>query len=483
MSIQSLGVGSGLDLEGLVSQLLEAERTPKTQRLNTRESEVESTISGLGLLKSKMSEFEDVLEKFTDTSFLQSRDPSITEYDENLSTISASATSNALEGNYDVVIDKLASGSRFETADAAFESVTSPVLTSGTGQLTFSTASADETDTFTVDVTAGMTLTELRELINNSEDNFGVSANIIDTGRAEGAKLVITSDKTGAGNDLVISNDDGLAELNRLSTTGNGASPTPAYIETKKIAENAVAFVDGIQVESATDEFEETIQNVSFTASALSPKDTNGDRIAAKLTIGLDKEALEETINEFIDAYNGLITELDSLTSYGEDEGDRDGALAGDSLARGIRQNLATIVGSNVADNSIGGLFAMGIELAEDGKLEISSNDFGLGSGSERFQDALDDQFDSIATLFSTEDTGVASRLLSYVEQFTASSGLIASREDAASDEQDSINDARATLELRMASYESVLRDKYLNLDQTVAQLNQTSSALLATLG
>jgi flagellar hook-associated protein 2 len=47
MSIQSLGVGSGLDLEGLVSQLLQAERAPKTQRLNTREAEIESTISGL----------------------------------------------------------------------------------------------------------------------------------------------------------------------------------------------------------------------------------------------------------------------------------------------------------------------------------------------------------------------------------------------------------------------------------------------------
>ena len=63
MAIQSLGVGSGLDLEALVSQLLEAERTPKTQRLDTREAEVESTISGFGKLKSKMSEFEDVLDE------------------------------------------------------------------------------------------------------------------------------------------------------------------------------------------------------------------------------------------------------------------------------------------------------------------------------------------------------------------------------------------------------------------------------------
>ncbi|MDC1347469.1 flagellar filament capping protein FliD, partial [Glaciecola sp.] len=118
-----------------------------------------------------------------------------------------------------------------------------------------------------------------------------------------------------------------------------------------------------------------------------------------------------------------------------------------------------------------------------DGLLEISTNDFGLGSGSDRLDDALDDNFDAIASLFSDETDGVASRLLAYVEQFTSSSGLISSRESAAEDDQDNINDARATLELRMASYESVLRDRYLNLDQTVARLNQTSSALLASLG
>ena len=49
-------------------------------------------------------------------------------------------------------------------------------------------------------------------------------------------------------------------------------------------------------------------------------------------------------------------------------------------------------------------------------------------------------------------------------------------------DDRDELYDERETLELRMASYESMLRDKYLNLDQTVAQLNQTGSALLASL-
>ena len=480
MSIQSLGVGSGLDLEGLVSQLLQAERAPKTQRLNTREAEIESTISGLGLLKSKMSDFEDVLDSLKEASNLASRLPSVNEVDEEFPTLEATASSSALEGVYDITVERLASGSRIETDDGEFATADATVLTVGTGQLTF--GSASDIDTFTIDVTAGMTLTELREAINQHADNFGVSANIIDTGRAEGAKLVFTSNKTGAGNDLVIKNASDTPELDRLSTTDSTATNT--YLTPVKIAENALAIVDGIEVESATNEFEETIQNVTFTVSDLSPFASDGiTRRPTELTIGLDKEALRETLDEFIESYNSLITEIDSLTKYGETDIDKDGALAGDSLARGIRQNLATIVGNSVPGNDIGGLFAMGIELTSDGLLEISTNDFGLGSGSDRLDDALDDNFDAIASLFSDETDGVASRLLAYVEQFTSSSGLISSRESAAEDDQDNINDARATLELRMASYESVLRDRYLNLDQTVARLNQTSSALLASLG
>ena len=51
-----------------------------------------------------------------------------------------------------------------------------------------------------------------------------------------------------------------------------------------------------------------------------------------------------------------------------------------------------------------------------------------------------------------------------------------------AKEDREEVYDDRETLELRMVSFEQTLRDRYLNLDQTVAQLNQTSSALLAVL-
>lgn len=191
---------------------------------------------------------------------------------------------------------------------------------------------------------------------------------------------------------------------------------------------------------------------------------------------------VEQKIRDFVDNYNAIIDEIGTLTRYGESELEEDGALAGDSLLRGIQSGLSSIIGDNVSTSQLGGLFRLGIELDEDGKLEISSSDFGIGSGEDRLKDALEDNFDDIATLFTDENEGIAVRLYDFVDEFTSSGGLISLREKTAKENREGVYSERETLELRMFNYEQILRSKYLNLDQTVAQLNQTSSALLAAL-
>ena len=156
--------------------------------------------------------------------------------------------------------------------------------------------------------------------------------------------------------------------------------------------------------------------------------------------------------------------------------------MAGDSLLRGIQSGLASIVGDSNSASELGGLFQLGIEFDDDGKLEIGTTDYGLGSGEDRLADALEDNFDEIASLFTDDDEGVAVRLYEFANQYTSYSGLISLRERSAKDDRDDLYDERETLELRMLSYEEILRDKYLNLDKTVAQLNQTSSALRISL-
>lgn len=477
MTIQSLGVGSGLALDDLVQQLLQAERAPKEARLNAKEEKLEAEISGLGQIKSKLSSFKDAVDDLRSDNDINGREPTITNPSEDDDVLSAEASNSALRGTYDIVVEELASGSRITTDAGAFSSSSEAVLTAGTGSLTFDVGGSES---FTVNINAGTSLTALREAINNADDNFGVTANIIDTGTGAGPRLVFSSSETGTGNDLNITNDTGVAELDRLSTTGGASSINALNIEA---ATNAVAYIDGIEVQSSTNTFENTIQNVSFDAKEISPKDAVGDFISTKLEIGYDREGLDKKVRDFVENYNGLVDEIKTLTRYGESELEDDGALAGDSLLRGIQSGLASIVGDSVSSSALGGLFQIGIEFDDDGKLEIGSTDFGLGSGEDRLSDALEDSFDDIAKLFTDPDEGIAVRLYDFSKEYTSFAGLISLRERAAKDDRDDLFDQREQLELRMLSYEDILRDKYLNLDQTVAKLNQTSSALLASLG
>lgn len=484
MTIQSLGVGSGLDLEGLVTQLLEAERKPKQDRLDKKEESLEAEISGIGQLKSKMKDFLDTVDELRSSTGLQGREPTIDNPSELIEPFTAEAANSAVQGSYDIAVTQVASGSRIETDDAiagGFSSSTDSV-SAGAGSLTFKIGAT--TDTFSINVTAGMTLQQLSSAINASTDNFGVQSSIIDTGTVDGgAKLVFSSSVTGAGNDLIIVNDNDLADLDRVATTDS--TEAAVYLSPVTSAQNSKATIDGILVESSTSKFENTIENVSFTVEEESSFAADGvTRQTSRLNIGLDTEGLDKKIRDFVDNFNALNKEITSLTRYGLSDLEDDGALAGDSMVRSIQQGIASIIGSGVGASALGGLFQLGIDYNDDGDLEISSSDkFGFGSGEDRLKDALDDNFDEIAALFSDADEGIATRLYSYVKEYTTFSGLLTSRERSVKDQKDQLLDERELFEFRMSNTEQILRDKYLNLDQTVARLNQTGAALLASLG
>jgi flagellar hook-associated protein 2 len=487
MSVSSLGVGSGLDLEGLVGQLLEAERKPRTDALDSREKNVEAEISGIGRLKSKLEDFQETLDNLRSDANLKGREPSINNPSEGIEPFTADASNSALEGDYNIAVIQLASGSRIETADAidgGFNSSSDAVLSPGAENASLTFKIDSTSDSFTIDLTAGDSLQDLRNAINASDNNFGVTASIIETGTADGgAKLVFTSDTPGVGNDLVIVNDKNVAELDLVSTTDSTGNSV--YLTPVTSAQNAKATIDGIDVESKTNEFENVIENVSFEVSEKSELEADGTTFkTSNLSIGFDTEAVEETIREFVTNFNALQAEIKLLTNYGESDLEEDGSLAGDSLVRGIQTGINNILFSSVDSSALGGLFQLGIEYNDQGELEISANDrIGLGSGSDRLKDALTDNFDEIATLFTDESQGIAVRLYDLVEEYTRFSGLLKSREDNAKDQREQILDERLNLELRLASTEQILRDKYLNLDQTVARLNSTGSALMATLG
>lgn len=473
-TISSLGVASGLELEELVTQLVSVERSAKDSRLSSAKTNLESSLSGMGQLKSALSSFQDALKKLTANN-LQTRSATVTQPTANKTYLEAEASSSATAANFDIKVTQLASGSRFESADSLFSSADTVIATSDSS-LTFTAGDKS----FTVEVAAGTTLNQLRQQINQHEDNFGVNANLINTGDSAGTKLVLTSDVTGAGNDLVITNDN--AELDNVSTVPTG---TGTGLETKQTAQNAIIEIDGITATSSSNTFENVIQDVTLTAKAVTPEGNN-----ASLTIATDTDTARKNIEAFISTYNSLVDQVSNLTkgrtfaSDGKTVSSEGGALNGDSLPRNIMSQLRSIMGGAVAgaDSSLATLHAMGITLNSTGKLEISSTSYnGTLTGEERFEKALTENYDNIAALFDGEN-GIATKLDTFITQFNQTDGIIESREKSIQQQIEKNTKDREAFERYMASYETTLRSRYTALDTLLGSMQSTFTTVSAQL-
>ena len=165
--VQVGGLATGLDVNGLVTQLVSAEISPAQFRIDQKEAGYQADISSLGTLKAALNEFSTALEGLNSLTDLRPR--TVTNSNSELFTVSAG--DSAVEGSYDIQVVNLAQEERLMSG--AFDSSAANVG-SGTVTITQGTTSFD----VTVDSSA-QTLEDIREAINNATDNPGVRAAIV----------------------------------------------------------------------------------------------------------------------------------------------------------------------------------------------------------------------------------------------------------------------------------------------------------------
>ncbi|MCC5880386.1 MAG: flagellar filament capping protein FliD [Idiomarina sp.] len=459
MGMSAIGVGSGLDLEGLVQQLVQVERAPRLQRLDTREKQADVQLSAFGRLKSTLNKINDSVSGLADPKIMSARTATVTGQNEDNPLINVTANSKAARGSYNIDVQALAQGSRLQTQANTFTSSDNEVTATG-GVLTFNAGDS----TFDVEVQAGATVSEVAAAVNQAAENFGVSASVVNTGGANPQTyLVFNSSVTGAGNDLTIASS--APDMDMLTT-----------MDEVQTADDAMIIVNDIATYSATNTFENAVENLEITVNR---KDLNNGPV--RVDVDVDKEGVKENIEAFMAAYNGMIDEVNRLTRYNP-EGDN-GALIGDSLVRSIRGQLSGMLTQPVAGaaDGLNTLFQLGITQDNDGKLQFDTRNLGGGTGEQRFERAINEQFDDIIALFSGEN-GVATRLESTLKQYTKSGGLIEGRENVAKNQKDSVSRERENFERFMEQYEQNLRRRYTALDGTIARLNQSSDFLFQRL-
>ncbi|MDX7782934.1 flagellar filament capping protein FliD [Aeromonas caviae] len=450
-TITSAGAGSGIDLESVISASLNARKAQLQQPITTKKTNAQITLSGVGQLKSAIASYVTTLKDMAKTDAFNKRAVNITQ-DKDNPILKVESKAGASNGQYNITVNKLATTSKFE---GTFDSSTTALATED-GTLTFTAGDKK----FNVEVKAGDSLQTIRKKINNNGDNFGLTANIINTADGK-AKLVMDSGVSGAGKDLLITG----------STAG--VSSFASSLTKTQSASNAEITVDGSVLSSDTNTFDGTIMGLKVTVLRDSDKDTDGNAKSNKVDVTTDKDGIKSMIKSFIDGYNTLVSKADGLGKRnsivaGESQDDG-GALAGDSVTRSVINQMSSILitpseNSNVFDT----IFQLGIKMDNKGVLSLDS---------EKFDEALDKNFEQVVAIFGGEK-GVAGQLATSLEDYSKTGGLLAQREDSLNTDLRALAQKESDASAQLVKYEASLRARYGGLDTLLAKMNQSASYL-----
>lgn len=426
MALTANGIGSGLDINGLVSQLMAVEQRPLTA-LATKEASYQAKLSAFGQLKNVVSALQtaadglDDAAKFTATKATVGADAGFT----------ASSTSSAAAGSYSVQVTNLATVQRSATSkDATF------VPTAGTLSVTI------DGETKTLDFT-GATIEELRDAINGGD--LGISATVINNGKAK--QLMLSGKDTGVDK--------------AFTATGLGIESSLYEVQA---AEDAALTIDGIAVTRGSNTISDIIEGVTLTLS----KETTA---AANLTVADDRTSARSAIDGFVKAYNDANKAIRDLTAFNA-ETRRASSLTGDSTARSIQGQLRGLVGNALSGFvGVGRLSDVGISFKTDGSLAVDGS---------KLDAALKDASKDVAGFFSGKEgvTGFAETVSSALDGYLSSSGLIAGRTDGINASVKVIAKQREALIARLEQVEKRYRAQFTALDSMVASMTQTSNYL-----
>ncbi|MCB9728888.1 MAG: flagellar filament capping protein FliD [Deltaproteobacteria bacterium] len=438
-----LGLASGVDSGAIIDALLAARRVPIDSLQNSR-SQVQTKISKLGNVTSKLATLKTAMETLGSRNDILS----LTANSSNADLVSASADSSAASASYAIEVTALARGEK--NRSAVFDSRDAEV-TAGTMSISVNGGTA-------VDVTIeeGDTLTQVADKITSA--SAGVDATIIHDGSG-GYYLQVTQ----RGSGYTTANASDAVSLTETSTGASGQALGLTEIST---AQNAAFTVDGLAVTSQTNKVTDAIRGVTLELFETG---------TITLDVSNDRAGTKENIKSFVDAYNDVIGMLRDELAVDEDT-NRATSLASVSAVRGLRSDFVSIISGAVtgASGAYSSLAQLGIRTDGTGKLAI--NDGVLDA-------ALDADPDAVADLFVQQDTGLAAALTKKIDLYTdTSTGLFTLQKKSFNSQIDRIDDQITTLEGRLEQMNTRLVAQYTALETATASIQSQGNALAGLL-
>jgi len=466
------GIGSGIDIDSIVTAMVNAERAPKTNQLDRLEKTTVARISAMGSLTSALNTFKTAVDSLNKTTLFESRTASSS----NTSALKVTAATTAPAGNYNVQVKQLATSSK-----VALQSVAGGnTATFNSGSLTISAGSSS----FDVDITASNnTLAGMRDAINEAGKSSGVSATIITDD--SGSRLVLSSTKSGAGNDIqvVASEDNVTTGANALTSQALVPTVDPgnadAFIKPDSTtgaggvitkAQSAKLSIDGLDLVRDTNRIADALEGVTLDLTAAQSSTDLADGKTISVTVGVDKSSVKSNLQKFVDAYNALISTTSQLTAVVPVDGGNPvtGPLLGDSSIRNVLSSLRNEMVKMTGEDGVRALADLGITTEKDGKLKLDDT---------KLTKALESNFDQVAG-YLAGDNGLMGRLSKSVGSYVGTTGVLKQRTDALQVTKKGVDEQRKVLAIRVESLQTRLYAQYNAMDSLVGRLQKTSESL-----
>jgi flagellar hook-associated protein 2 len=467
------GIGSGIDIDSIVKASVAAEKAPKQNQIDKLESKTTTKLTSLGSLKSAVSEFQTALSLLnSSTSFLSKSATS-----SNTTALSATGTASAVAGSYKIEVSQLASSSKI--ASTAFSGGSTTAFNTGTVDIKMGGEAAL---TINVDSTNN-TLAGMRDAINAQGKTAGISATIVSD--SQGSRLVLSSTKMGDGNDLTMtgtSTGTGSGSLEDLTFPPATLNPTDFAStadydkavakagKTITTAQSAKLTIDGLDVVSDSNTIDKAIDGVSIKLTGTTKTDE-----PLTLTVADNTTAVKTNVQNFVTAYNKMMTTINSLTKVTTVANSDPvvAGLAGDATARSLVSSIRSeLVSNSGGTGAITALANLGVTTKQDGTLEVDS---------AKLDTAVSENYEGVAAYF-TGDDGLANRLTTKLKPYTDGGGILESRTTQLSSTITSLDKQQETLDLRMTALQERLYKQYNAMDALVSSLSTTSDSLASQL-
>jgi flagellar hook-associated protein 2 len=458
--VNTLGAGSGIDVKSLAQSLVDAEKTPKKERIDAKITKSEAKITGYSAVKYALSELKNAFAKLNDASDFSSIKPANTQP----TAFGVTATSTAEAGSYSIAVLQTALAQR--TASSSFEARD----TNLNGGLAFQlnlTLGTETKDPINVTTT---TPAGIVSAINGAE--LGVTAQLINTGN--GHQIVLTSD---------------TGETNTFSMTTSGTNPTSpvstiSFSQTLQEAADASFTVNGLPVTRSTNTVNDVIDGVTLELFAKTAVDADNEPLAARLDLNRDTAGIKDNIRGLVTAYNDFEETLKILGDRASEVEEFGGVLAGESLLQSVRTQVRAMITSNSSTpgTSIQAARDVGLSIDRYGKLTLDES---------KLDTALQNNFGEVSTMFSAgtnnqsiyspAPAGLAGDAINSIAKMLLSTGLIDTQSKSATTQIAKYKEELTVLDERMEKLMTRYMSQFSVMESIVGNSNSMRDSLKGT--